>query len=457
MAATSASASAHAPASVSASVPVFSPLPPPASVLGLAPPPASASASASPPASVLGPASASAPPPASVLGPASASAPPLASASVPPPASASAIPPAPGSSSSSAPSDLSAFMKLQSAYPINGDTSSHSFHRPEMFKHWVKWYESIVQIEPGKDGHTNDKQRRQGLLHLRYFWQTSEQFSTESESIPYDSWILADSNPHPRFPDLAAITSIKEAVDLFTASSKKLVTDETMEVRRAIQRMSTTDTTRFDYFQGPDTDQSIIRYSHTIKAMLVFLYRVVISKCKSHVKLDSFITVEVKQLVHECIPQSGKISEDYMIRLLSYLFSQKTRSAVASGQTLVIPAMVAILSINSYGEMTAYNDISHVAVHFICFARLTCLQCCVRDIEGKPREEHDIIIQSLIDEMASDVLLNSTFSHVSLVKSLAMSLIQHGNTLPSVTYDSVSKDIISVEGVPVSLAIFQKV
>ncbi|KAJ2361075.1 hypothetical protein IW150_007331, partial [Coemansia sp. RSA 2607] len=79
------------------------------------------------------------------------------------------------------------------------------------------------------------------------------------------------------------------------------------------------------------------------------------------------------------------------------------------------------------------------------------------DIEGKPREEHDIIIQSLIDEMASDVLLNSTFSHVSLVKSLAMSLIQHGNTLPSVTYDSVSKDIISVEGVPVSLAIFQKV
>ncbi|KAJ1719229.1 hypothetical protein LPJ53_005973, partial [Coemansia erecta] len=110
-----------------------------------------------------------------------------------------------------------------------------------------------------------------------------------------------------------------------------------------------------------------------------------------------------------------------------------------------------------FGEMVPYNEISQSAVHFLLFARLTCLRCCIRDTAGRPMAEQQAIIEDLIQTLASTKVLFSTFGYVSSLKSLAMALNQHGISLPSVTYNSVGKDIILVEGVPVSLAIFQKV
>ncbi|KAJ2361442.1 hypothetical protein IW150_007242, partial [Coemansia sp. RSA 2607] len=347
-------------------------------------------------------------------------------------------------------------MALQSSYPLNNLAKDTSYQKPAMLSAWEKMFQKMVSTDEHLEGKDQDKQHRQGLLELRYMAMLSNAVLGDEASGPYDSWKLDTPNDPPKYGDKTLVDNIAASVDSYYKKAEELMGSNNMAIRAAINAENVDKPNYSNYFGALRKSETVQRYSHTIKAMLVFVCRAL--KCPpAHVELKSFITPAVRAAFDTLVRREGKVTPDTLQELFTELFSQHSTETRGSTITQIVPAMLAILSIDNYGEMTSYYDISHVAVHFIMFARLTCLCEVVTKIPEYRAEEHKAWLKRYIEALTCTTNIGSVFSSLVMVKSLAMSLDYHGVALPAVTYDSVSGDIIAVKQYKVSLSTFQTV
>ncbi|KAJ2394114.1 hypothetical protein GGI05_002182, partial [Coemansia sp. RSA 2603] len=352
--------------------------------------------------------------------------------------------------------EVQAFMALQSSYPVNDLAQDTSYQKPAMLAAWEEMFQTMVSTEGNLGGQQQAKQYRQGLLELRYMAMLSNAVSGDEASGPYNSWKLDTPNDPPKYGDKSLVDNIAASVHSYYKKAEELMGSNNMAIRAAINAEDVDKPKYSNYFGALRKTETVQRYSHTIKAMLVFVCRA-LKRRPAHVDLSSFITPAVHAAFGTLVRREGKVTPDTLQALFTELFSQHSTEIRGSTITQIVPAMLAILSIDNYGEMTSYYDISHVAVHFIMYARLTCFYEVVTKIPEYRPEEHKAWLKRYIDALTCTTNIGSVFSSLVMVKSLAMSLDYHGVALPAVTYDSVSGDIIAVKQYKVSLSTFQTV
>ncbi|KAJ2372179.1 hypothetical protein IW150_004245, partial [Coemansia sp. RSA 2607] len=260
--------------------------------------------------------------------------------------------------------EVQAFMALQSSYPVNDLAQDTSYQKPAMLAAWEEMFQTMVSTEGNLGGQQQAKQYRQGLLELRYMAMLSNAVSGDEASGPYNSWKLDTPNDPPKYGDKSLVDNIAASVHSYYKKAEELMGSNNMAIRAAINAEDVDKPKYSNYFGALRKTETVQRYSHTIKAMLVFVCRA-LKRRPAHVDLSSFITPAVHAAFGTLVRREGKVTPDTLQALFTELFSQHSTEIRGSTITQIVPAMLAILSIDNYGEMTSYYDISHVAVHFI--------------------------------------------------------------------------------------------
>ncbi|KAJ2362093.1 hypothetical protein IW150_007090, partial [Coemansia sp. RSA 2607] len=314
--------------------------------------------------------------------------------------------------------EVQAFMALQSSYPVNDLAKDTSYQKPAMLAAWEEMFQTMVSTDGNLGGQQQAKQYRQGLLELRYMAMLSNAVSGDEASGPYNSWKLDTPNDPPKYGDKTLVDNIAASVDSYYKKAEDLMGSNNLAIRAAINAEVVNEPKYSNYFGALRKPETVQRYSHTIKAMLVFVCRA-LKHPPAHVKLSSFITPAVRAAFGTLVRNNGKVTPDTLQELFGKLFSQHSTEIRGSMITQIVPAMLAILSIDNYGEMTCYYDISHVAVHFIMFARLTYFYEVVTNIPEYRPEEHNAWLKRYIDALTCTTNIGSVFSSLVMVKSLA--------------------------------------
>ncbi|KAJ1718815.1 hypothetical protein LPJ53_006295, partial [Coemansia erecta] len=303
--------------------------------------------------------------------------------------------------------ELRVVMDLQLEYPLDEPASDDSYQKPAMLREWEKWFRQIVATQSGLSGEKIALQRRRGLLELHYMASISEKHSGNTTlSPPYDSWCLDKSIEPPMFGDQDIVKNVAESVEVFYYTVVSQMDGNNLLIRTAISAQSVDKTKYGIYFGALRRDETVKGYCHTIKAMLVFILRAIRHE-PSHADLGCFVMPALKAKFEPLTLGESKINPSQMLELLGFLFEQYSPETTGYMVTQVVPAMLAVESIDDKGKMTSYYDISHVAVHFILFARLICFYKIITEIPQLETSTQVARIDELISTFANTNKLGS--------------------------------------------------